>query len=259
MRKLKKIDVNFISLVDKGANRKKLIFKSIPEIVKSLTKTLLIRKIDDEQRMVFCIVYSPDEIDAQGDFASAEVIKEAAYNFMRCARTNNVDKQHDFIPDEGFVAESWIVKENDPVFPEEPTGSWAVGIKVENDETWQLVKNGEITGLSLAGLAVTEGGENESESRPEKEDMFNHLQNRTNLKDLQDWFAERVKYESITGVEREKCFEGKLDSLTIKISHLESAEGELRLRLDRIETGTLGSRQIKKEMEPLIDKIKIWT
>ena len=126
MRKLKKIDVNFISLVDKGANRKKLIFKNSSGCSSAFEKVLQIKKCNEEQRMVFCIVYSPGETDTQGDTASADVIKEAAYNFMRCARTNNVDKQHDFIPDEGFVAESWIVKENDSVFPDEPEGSWVL-------------------------------------------------------------------------------------------------------------------------------------
>jgi hypothetical protein len=38
----------------------------------------------------------------------------------------------------------------------EKEGSWAVGIKVEKEETWQLIKNGEITGLSMAGMAVVE-------------------------------------------------------------------------------------------------------
>ena len=259
MRKLKKIDVNFISLVDKGANRKKLIFKSIPEISQSLTKTLPIRKIDDEQRMVFCIVYSPDEIDTQGDFASAEVIKEAAYNFMRCARTNNVDKQHDFIPDEGFVAESWIVKENDSVFQEEPEGSWAVGIKVENDETWQLIKNGVITGISLAGLAVTEEGEKQNESQSEKESLINNLQNCSSLNDLQNWFIKKTEDETIASIEKEKSIEEKISSCDAKISRLEIDRGDLQLRLDRLENSTLGSRQIKKDSESFHDKIKIWT
>jgi hypothetical protein len=156
-RRLTKVEANFISLVGKGANNKIIIFKAEPEGGElQYQKQVEIKKIDDEQKMVYGIVYSPDEVDLQGDIASADVIKNMAFSFMKNARTNNVDKQHNFISDEGFVAESWLTKNGDPVFPEEKAGSWAVGIKVEKEETWQLVKSGAITGLSLAGLAIVE-------------------------------------------------------------------------------------------------------
>lgn len=156
-RRLKKVDANFISLVGKGANNKIIIFKSAQNNGGlQYEKQFEIRKVVDDQRMVYGIVYSPDEIDLQGDTASAEVIKDMAYDFMKNARTNNVDQQHNFIGGEGFVAESWLTKTGDNVFPFEKEGSWAVGIKVEKEETWQLVKSGEITGLSLAGLAAVD-------------------------------------------------------------------------------------------------------
>lgn len=233
MRKLKKIDVNFISLVDKGANRKKLIFKSLPGTLPLFEKTLLIKKYDEEQRIVFCIVYSPDEADTQGDIASADVIKDAAYNFMRAARTNNVDKQHDFIPDEGFVAESWIVKENDSIFPDEPAGSWAVGIKVENEETWQAVKKGEITGLSLAGLAVIEEATKQFDPITEKQN-----------EDLNP---------------EEKPVDEVLKPFDARITQLECSIAEIHKRVEHLEKSTTGSRQVRKEECTANERIKIWT
>lgn len=156
-RRLKKVEAEFISLVGKGANNKIIIFKAGQNAGGfQIQKQVEIKKLDEDQRMVYGIVYSPDEVDLQGDIASAEVIKDMAYSFMKNAKTNNVDQQHNFISDEGFVAESWLTKTGDSIFPLEKEGSWAVGIKIEKEETWQLVKNGEITGLSLAGLAVVE-------------------------------------------------------------------------------------------------------
>jgi hypothetical protein len=138
-RRLKKIEANFISLVGKGANNKIIIFKSANiNDGMQYEKHVNIKKVDEDQHMVYGIVYSPDEIDLQGDFASAEVIKDMAYSFMKNARTNNVDQHHNFIGDEGFVAESWLIKPGDGVFTYEKEGSWAVGIKVEKEETWQL-------------------------------------------------------------------------------------------------------------------------
>lgn len=257
MRKLKKIDVSFISLVDKGANRKRLIFKNNEGAASAIDKTLPIRKLDEDQKMVFCIVYSPDETDTQGDYASADVIKEAAYNFMRCARTNNVDKQHDFIPDEGFVAESWLVKENDTVFPEELPGSWAVGIKVENDETWQLIKSGEITGLSLAGLAVTEEVEKQEDSILEKIRELFHLKNNAAAGELQEWFFTSGPKQ--TNEEETSRNEEVIASLKEKIEMLEMNNAELAERILKIENCTPASRQVKREENRAEEKIKIWT
>lgn len=157
-RKLKKVDASFISLVTAGANNKSIIYKSkdYSEDANNFAKEIKILKTDEDQRMVFGIVYSPDEVDSQGDIATAEVIKEMAYNFQKNAHSNNVDKQHSFKGEEGFVAETWITKAGDNVFPTEKEGSWAVGIKIEKEETWALVKSGEIKGLSLAGVAEIE-------------------------------------------------------------------------------------------------------
>lgn len=247
MRRLKKIDVNFISLVDKGANRKKLIFKMENGNDTAFEKSILIKKLDEDQRMIFCIVYSPGEIDSQGDTASAEVIKDAAYNFMRCARTNNVDKQHDFIPDEGFVAESWIVKENESVFPDEPAGSWAVGIKVENEDTWNLIKNREITGISLAGLAVTEEIEKQNESIMEKiKELF-----RPNIE-------EPINRNQDSGNDDKYVIE-PAGEMCERISHLESELKTLSERISKFENQIPPSRQIKREISGDKEIIKIWT
>jgi hypothetical protein len=155
-RYLKSVNVNFISLVDKGANQKTIIFKSADPTKNTYQKIIRLKKVDEDQRLVYGIVYSPDEVDTDGDFTTADVIKDAAYTFMKNRNTLNVDKQHDFDPNEGFVAESWLTKKKDPVFPDDPEGSWAVAIKVTKDDTWFKVKSGEITGLSMSGLAVVE-------------------------------------------------------------------------------------------------------
>src|SRR5690606_31643251 len=113
-RFLKSVNVNFISLVDKGANQKTIIYKSAnkPANEDNYHKTIAIKKTDADKHEVYGIVYSPNEVDTEGDFTSAEVIKEMAYGFMKAGQTANVDKQHDYKPDDGFVAQSWIVQKN---------------------------------------------------------------------------------------------------------------------------------------------------
>lgn len=156
-RRLKDVSVQYISLVGKGANKKQILWKAVDAAGRQpLGRTVKIGKVDDEKRLVYGIVYSPDEVDSQGDMMDAGEVEKMAYDFMRAGRTQQVDRQHDEQPDEGFVAESWLLKAADPVFADQPAGSWAVAIKVENDDTWALVKSGDIGGISLGGYGKTE-------------------------------------------------------------------------------------------------------
>lgn len=153
MNELLNIDVHIISIVDKGANRKSVIWKTNDNGTPTLSHTFPILKTDTEKRIVYGIVYSPNEEDAHGDFATEAEIEKACYNFMKKSKTDSVDKQHDLDTAQNlFIGENWIVKNNDALFPEE-VGAWAVGIKVENDEIWKSVKSGEFTGISMYGYA----------------------------------------------------------------------------------------------------------
>lgn len=152
---LRDIRVTFLSLVPKGANKKKVIWKSAEgEEGEPLEAGLKSLRKSEERRMVYGVVYAPEQVDTQGDFAKADEIAKAAHGFMKEALTGNVDVKHDFDPRDAYVAESWITKGVDSLFDREPAGSWAVGIKVESDELWEQVKKGELAGISMAGRAV---------------------------------------------------------------------------------------------------------
>jgi hypothetical protein len=158
VNKLTDIDITHISLVKEGANQKTFIYKSSTSDG-GYEHTIQIRKSDAEKGVVYGIVYAPDEVDSQGDFADAAAIEKAAYGFMKARNTNNVDKDHSFQNEDAYVAESWIVKAGDPIFPQEPEGSWAVAIKLESEELKKAAKAGELSGLSMAGKAMRESVE----------------------------------------------------------------------------------------------------
>lgn len=154
---LKDMQVSFLSIVRKGANGKKIIWKSdaqAAEGAEELSVALRDIRKSDEKQMVFGVVYAPDQVDTQGEFAKAEDIEAAAYGFMKSKNVLNVDANHDFDPKTAYVAESWIIKGVDSLFDKEPEGTWCVGIKVEDAELWEQVKKGELEGISMAGAAV---------------------------------------------------------------------------------------------------------
>ncbi|PHO09772.1 hypothetical protein CPG37_07080 [Malaciobacter canalis] len=160
---LKNIKITHISLVKSGANQKEIIYKSSDK-EPLYAKQIQIKKSDEELGVVYGIVYAPASVDTDGDYTNADEILKAAYDFMKNKNTGNVDKDHTFEIEKAYVAESWILKENDAIFPDEPIGSWAVAIKLEDEELKKAVKDGDIAGISMAGTATKEDDETVSKA-----------------------------------------------------------------------------------------------
>lgn len=153
-KKLKDMNITHISLVNKGANKRSIIYKSADKDPEH-EKNVALVKYDDKKGIVYGIVYAPNEMDTQNEFATADEIEKAAFGFMKSLNAKNVDKNHDFENKDAFVAETWIVKSGDALFPND-VGAWAVGIKLESEELKKSVASGEIGGLSMAGTATKE-------------------------------------------------------------------------------------------------------
>ena len=155
-QKLSNIVISHISLVKEGANQKNIIYKSKDADMDNQEQLVNFKvvKNDEKKGVVYGIVYAPDEIDSQGDFASADEIEKAAYNFMKSLNNQNIDTNHDLEKVDAYVAESWIVKDGDPLFKE--VGAWAVAIKLESEELKKAAADGTFGGLSMYGKAEKE-------------------------------------------------------------------------------------------------------
>lgn len=151
MPKLVDLSVEFISLVKRPANGRRVILRGA-----TAAREFALTKADARLHRVYGIVYAPDSVDAQGDWADAETIRRAADAWMRAGRAAHVDREHDFSSLPAFVAESWLVRSGDPLFPDEKEGAWAVGIQIEDAALWEAIEAGEVEGLSLAGTARLE-------------------------------------------------------------------------------------------------------
>lgn len=118
--------------------------------VGEVKKEIAFKKADLQKRIVYGEVYVPNEMDAHGQWMTAEEIEKMAHRFMENLRLTQIDKQHDWEPDEGVVVESFIARPGDPDFT---PGAWVLGTKILKEETWQAILKGEITGYSMAGVA----------------------------------------------------------------------------------------------------------
>ncbi len=154
MAELKDLSVSFLSLVKAPATGKGLTLKSLKANERATAFEII--KTDDERMVAYGIVYAPDQEDAHGDTASAETIRKACYEFMREGRLKNIDTEHSFTTEMAYVCECWLVRKGDELFPDEPEAAWAVGIRIGDPDLWVQLKSGELTGISLAGVARVE-------------------------------------------------------------------------------------------------------
>ena len=150
----KDLSVSYLSLVKAPATGKGLTLKSVKPDQRVAAFELVVK--NDEMMRAYGIVYAPDQVDAHDDFASAGTIRRAATEFMREGRLKNIDTEHSFNAEMAFVAESWLVRKGDALFPDEPEGAWAVGIQIGDPDLWKQLKSGDLTGISLAGIAREE-------------------------------------------------------------------------------------------------------
>ncbi|WP_339309732.1 XkdF-like putative serine protease domain-containing protein [Paenibacillus sp. FSL k6-2145] len=161
--KMKDAKITHLSLVDKGANG--VSFAIIKAAGKNaIQKQVQISKVDDTKQIVIGVVYQPDVEDSHGDLMDAVEIEKAAHLFMENQHTYNIDKQHDLDADKGYVVESYIapcdMEIGDQVIAK---GSWVAGVKVTDDDTWEDIQKGEITGFSMFGVGKREEVEDEEE------------------------------------------------------------------------------------------------
>ncbi|MEK3684920.1 XkdF-like putative serine protease domain-containing protein [Paenibacillus sp. FSL R10-2736] len=164
--KLKDAKITHISLVDKGANGVPfaIIKAQKANQAGAIHKQVQIAKIDDDKRIVKGVVYQPDVADAHNDQMDEVEIEKAAHLFMEKQHTYNIDKQHDLEVDKGFVIESYIAPCDMMLGEQEIVkGSWVAAVKVTDDETWESIKKGEITGFSMWGVGKREEIEEEEE------------------------------------------------------------------------------------------------
>ncbi len=122
------------------------------ECRQGICKRVPIKKKDPLKKIVFAEVYTPYQIDSQGDWMEPDEIEKMAYDFM--LNSQEIGKNHiEIIDGKAAIVESFIVRkgDGDPDFNE---GAWVVGTKILDDKLWNEIEKGEITGYSIGGSGV---------------------------------------------------------------------------------------------------------
>ncbi len=107
---------------------------------------------NEDQHIVAGIVYSPDEVDSQGDTATEEEIRKAAYRFIEEVQKFKVNHMGKFIKVK--ILEFYLAPQNLVVAGQNiKKGSWIMILRIMDEGVWKKIKSGELNGFSLAGKA----------------------------------------------------------------------------------------------------------
>jgi len=123
-------------------------------------------KSNEEKRIVTGAAMIPNQeiirMDAEDKpyfvYFTEETIEKAQEVFAKYGKTKSTNFEHKTGMRDVTVVESWIVtdptndKSNALGFSDIPKGSWFVSYKVDNDELWEKIKNGEVRGFSIEGV-----------------------------------------------------------------------------------------------------------
>jgi len=123
----------------------------MPAITKKKDIAIVIKNAD--LQLITGVIYSPDVIDSQDDFAKADAILKAAHKYMaesRVVKTMHEGRAQAVDMVESFIAPVDYSLENGSLVKK---GSWVGVLKVNDPAIWARVKSGELTGLSMGGQA----------------------------------------------------------------------------------------------------------
>ena len=173
--------IDAISLVTSPAIESEFVFFGKEK------NNLTFAKVDEEKRMLVSPALIPNKQifrhnpNTQEDYYvyfSKETVRKASELYLKHNNHHKATYQHQDRVSGVLTVESWI-KEGDSDKSklygyDLPNGTWFVKMKIENDELWSKIKDGELKGLSIEGY-FTDKMESMSEAQPTNEEILKAL------------------------------------------------------------------------------------
>jgi len=123
-----------------------------------------LKEVDTEKRILMGAALIPNKQIYRRNkdkeyyiFFSEETVRKASELFLMRSNQNNATYEHERKMLEGMsVVESWIIEDEKLDKSVKygfnlPKGTWMISMKVNNDDIWQSVKDGEVKGFSIEG------------------------------------------------------------------------------------------------------------
>ena len=144
-----------------------------------------LKEVDTEKRILMGAALIPNKQIYRRNkdkeyyiFFSEETVRKASELFLMRSNQNNATYEHERKMLEGMsVVESWIIEDEKTDKSRLynfnlPKGTWMISMKVNNDEVWKSVKDGEVKGFSIEGHFADKY---EMSIQDEKQEIINKL------------------------------------------------------------------------------------
>jgi len=153
--------IDAISLVNSPAIEQDFVFFGKEK------NNLTFAKVDEEKRMLVSPALIPNKqifrYDPNTDsnyyvYFSKETVRQASELYLKHNNHHKATYQHEDRVSGVLTIESWIKEgeqDKSKLYGFDlPDGTWFVKMKIENDEMWNKIKDGELKGLSIEGYFI---------------------------------------------------------------------------------------------------------
>ena len=164
----------------------------------ALSSEVKLAEVDKEKKILMGAVLIPNKpIYRRGEegnddyyiYFSKDTIRKASELFFKKGNQSESTLEHNVKLNGMTIVESWIVEDKDKdksaIYGlDAPVGSWVASVKVDNDEVYQLAKQGKVNGFSIEGFFADKSVEQSKEvkfSMQDYEEVFTYLNNKEEL------------------------------------------------------------------------------
>jgi len=122
---------------------------------KELVLDTVIKSLNTELQQVTYVAMLPDSWDLHGDFTSSEEVRKAKESFNKSEMRTNL---YHMVMTKAFeVIESYLLPCDATLNGHEiRKGTWLMTLQVHDPDLWKMIKDEEITGISIGATAVAE-------------------------------------------------------------------------------------------------------
>ena len=174
--------IDAISLVTNPAIEQDFVY------MKKDKNNLTFAKLDEEKRMVISPALIPNKQIFRHDpntnsdyyvYFSVDTVRKASELYLKHNNHHSATYQHEEDVKGILTTESWIKagdQDKSNLYGYDlPIGTWFVTMRIDNDEMWTKIKDGELRGLSIEGYFIDKMEKMSKTEKPSDEEILSAL------------------------------------------------------------------------------------
>ena len=241
-------------------------------------KPIKVQLADEEKYMVYSAVLVPDKPiyrrNEDGDEFYIEFTKESiekmAQEYLMNYRQNEITLDHETMANDITLVESWIktdmYKDKSVAIglsEDLPIGTWIAGLKVNQIDAWNRIKNGELRGFSVESMISLEEfskqEQNTNNMNIETNDMFwDKLKNI-----LKDTFSKKVEEPTVeelaanSGFTNVEDYQKEVEAVKAELEEQNTEEPTVEPKVDEPTVEEPKPAEEPNVDEPVVEESKV--